>query len=232
MAEFDVENKKLVVKIVYYGPALSGKTTNLMQLHDLLNPAGRGELMTFETKGDRTLFFDLLPMMIHSRGGLKAKIKLFTVPGQVAHDATRKAVLSRADGVVFVADSQICQGFSNFESFSNLEENANRVGLDFEDLPLVVQFNKRDMEEIVSEAEVLEKWLPSGLPVTFGSALYGKGVMETFHRVMRLTYRYLNEGLHLEEEFSFTENEFLAFAGNSGEGPAEVLSPSMRTTIP
>ena len=92
MAEFSETDKKIVIKIVYYGPALSGKTTNLMQLHDMINPVKRGELMSFETKGDRTLFFDLLPMMVKSESGFRIKAKLFTVPGQVAHDATRKAL--------------------------------------------------------------------------------------------------------------------------------------------
>ena len=113
-----------------------------MRLHDLLEGSHCGDLMTFETKGDRTLFFDLLPLAVRSQSGFTVKFKVFTVPGQVAHDATRKAVLSRADGVVFVADSQKSQSVSNFESFDNLEKNARRVGLDFDRLPLVVQFNK------------------------------------------------------------------------------------------
>ncbi len=141
MAKFSEIDKKIVIKIVYYGPALSGKTTNLMQLHDILNPAECGELMSFETKGDRTLFFDLLPVLVKSEKGFRIKTKLFTVPGQVAHDATRKAVLSRADAVAFVADSQLSQSMSNFESFDNLEKNVGRVGLDLENLPLVIQFN-------------------------------------------------------------------------------------------
>ena len=115
MAEINEKEKKIIIKVVYYGPALSGKTTNLMRLHDIVNPSGRGELMTFETTGDRTLFFDLLPLLTHSESGFRIKIKLFTVPGQVAHDATRKAVLSRADAVVFVADSQLDQSMSNFD---------------------------------------------------------------------------------------------------------------------
>ncbi len=141
MAKFSEIDKKIVIKIVYYGPALSGKTTNLMQLHDILNPAECGELMSFETKGDRTLFFDLLPVLVKSEKGFRIKTKLFTVSGQVAHDATRKAVLSRADAVAFVADSQLSQSMSNFESLDNLEKNVGRVGLDLENLPLVIQFN-------------------------------------------------------------------------------------------
>ncbi len=209
MAEFSEIDKKIVVKIVYYGPALSGKTTNLMQLHDILNPAECGELMNFETKGDRTIFFDLLPVLVKSESGFRIKTKLFTVPGQVAHDATRKAVLSRADAVVFVADSQITQSMSNFESFDNLEKNAGRVGLDFENLPLVIQFNKRDLKDVISEDEALERWRPTGLPITFSSALYGEGVKETFETILKQTYLRLDRIFQLENKYSVTEENFL-----------------------
>ncbi len=209
MAEFSEIDKKIVVKIVYYGPALSGKTTNLMQLHDILDPSNCGELMTFETKGDRTLFFDLLPLMIKSENDFKIKVKLFTVPGQVAYDATRKAVLSRADGVVFVADSQETQAMSNFESFDNLEKNISRVGLDFEDLPLVIQFNKRDLKNIISQDEVLNRWRPTGLPITFSSALYGSGVKETFELILRKTYQSLDSTYRLDKECMISEEKFL-----------------------
>lgn len=209
MAELNEKEKRMVVKIVYYGPALSGKTTNLMQLHDILNPAKCGELMSFETKGDRTLFFDLLPMMVKSESGFRVKIKLFTVPGQVAHDATRKAVLSRADGVVFVADSQKSQAMSNFKSFDNLEKNIGRVGLDFNNLPLVIQFNKRDLSDIISKDQVLERWRPTGLPITFSSALHGKGIKETFEIALEQTYLRLNSEYRLKEKHSVTVKNFL-----------------------
>jgi signal recognition particle receptor subunit beta len=210
MVEWAPENKKMVVKLVYYGPALSGKTTNLMRLHDLLTDGSRGELMTFETKGDRTLFFDLLPLLIRSESGFKIKFKLYTVPGQVAHDATRKAVLSRADGVVFVADSQSNQAVSNFESFDNLEKNAGRVGLDFDHLPLVIQFNKRDLPDIISEAEVLQRWQPTGLPITFGSALKGLGIRETFHCLLEQTYRHLDARHALKARHGIRPDHFFA----------------------
>jgi signal recognition particle receptor subunit beta len=209
LAEIHKEEKRMTLKIVYYGPALSGKTTNLMQLHDLLNPAKCGEFLSFETKGDRTLFFDLLPMMVKSESGFRIKIKLFTVPGQVAHDATRKAVLSRADAVVFVADSQQSQSISNFESFDNLEKNAGRVGLDFENLPLMIQFNKRDLRGIIDQDEVLKRWQPTGLPITFSSALYGEGVKETFEMILKQTYLRLDEIYRLKDKFSVTEENFL-----------------------
>ena len=210
MAEYDAQAKRLTMKIVYYGPALSGKTTNLMRLHDILNPGNCGDLMSFETKGDRTLFFDFLPLMVQSADGLRVKLKLYTVPGQVAHDATRKAVLSRADGVVFVADSQVNQGVSNFESFDNLEKNAVRVGLDFEHLPLIIQFNKRDLTEIVSEKEVLERWEPTGLPVVFSSALKGRGVRGTFVKALQSVYGRLDGQYGLKAQHNLTENDILA----------------------
>lgn len=206
----DLNDERLVVKIVYYGPALSGKTTNLMQLHDMINSRLRGDLLTFETKGDRTLFFDLLPMMVTSESGFRIKIKLFTVPGQVAHDATRKAVLSRADGVVFVADSQRDQAMSNFESFDNLEKNIGRVGLTFDRLPLIIQFNKRDMPDILPEEEILNRWQCTGLPITFSSALHGAGVRETFMGILSETYRRLDLQHHLKTRYQVDEQHFLA----------------------
>jgi signal recognition particle receptor subunit beta len=210
MAELSQEDKRLIVKLVYYGPALSGKTTNLMRLHDVMDTGHCGELMTFETKGDRTLFFDLLPLIIRSQSGFTVKFKLFTVPGQVAHDATRKAVLSRADGVVFVADSQNSQAVSNFESFDNLEKNAGRVGLDFEHLPLVVQFNKRDLADVAPEEAVLARWAPTGLKLTFSSALNGQGVLETFSALLAETYTHLDEVYTLNKRHGITAAHFAA----------------------
>lgn len=209
MAEVDEKEKRILVKVVYYSPALSGKTTNLMELHDILNSARCGELMTFETKGDRTIFFDLLPLMVRSESGFRIKIKLFMVLGQVAHDATRKAVLSRADAVVFVADFQISQSVSNFESFDNLEKNASRVGLDFDNLPLVIQFNKRDLKDIISEQEVLDRWQPTGLPIAFSSALCGRGVKETLEAVLKQTYLRLDSAHGLRGKYSVTGEDFL-----------------------
>lgn len=188
MAEFDAASRRLTLKLVYYGPALSGKTTNLMRLHDVLRPELKGEMMTLETRNDRTLFFDLLPLGFRTRSGLLVKFKLYTVPGQVAHDSTRKAVLSRADGVVFVADSQRTQGVNNAEAFQNLADNVQRVGLDFDKLPLVVQFNKRDMADIVSEAEVAARWSATPWPVVYAVALAGEGVRETFRELLLKVY--------------------------------------------
>jgi mutual gliding-motility protein MglA len=200
MAEFDERARRLTLKLVYYGPAASGKTTNLMRLHDALQPELKGEIMTLETQNDRTLFFDLLPLGFRTPSGLLIKFKLFTVPGQVAHDGTRKAVLSRADGVVFVADSQRSQAVNNGVSFENLADNAARVGLDFDTLPLVVQFNKRDLPDVLSEQEIVERWAGAPWPMTYASALTGKGVVETFHTLLQAVYRRLAGEYRLDTE--------------------------------
>lgn len=212
MAEIDEVNRKITVKLVYYGPAQSGKTTNLMRLHDLLAPGMKGEIMTLETQNDRTLFFDLLPLGFRTPSGWLVKLKLFTVPGQVAHDATRKAVLSRADGVVFVADSQRSQSVNNAEAFQNLEENVQRVGLDFSHVPLVVQFNKRDLPEaqILSEDEIRQRWSQAPWPLVFSSALVGEGVRETFIKLLEQVYPALDRLAGLQENHGVGQQAFIA----------------------
>ena len=209
MADLDEAARKLTLKLVYYGPALSGKTTNLMRLHDLLSPDLKGEIMTLETQNDRTLFFDLLPLGFRTPSGWLIKLKLYTVPGQVAHDATRKAVLSRADGLVFVADSQRSQGINNAESFQNLEENVRRVGLDFDTLPLVVQFNKRDLPDVLTEQEIRERWSAAPWPLVMASALTGIGVQETFTQLLQLLYPALDKQFSLSEVHGTNARSFI-----------------------
>jgi len=209
MSDYNPDNNKLTLKLVFYGPALSGKTTNLTRLHDLLDPELKGEMMVLETKNDRTLFFDLLPLGITAPSGLLIKLKLFTVPGQVAHDSTRKAVLSRADGVVFVADSQITQSINNAESFENLAENAARVGLDFENLPMVVQFNKRDLPNILSEEEINQRWQSTPWKLVFSSALKGDGVRETFSGLLDILYDQMDNKYQLYSDHKLSKEVFI-----------------------
>ncbi|MBU1172653.1 MAG: GTPase domain-containing protein [Proteobacteria bacterium] len=209
MAELNENGRKLTVKIVYYGPAMSGKTTNLIHLHNVVNPVACGELMSIETKGDRTLFFDLLPLGVKTKNRFTILFKLFTVPGQVAHDATRKTVLSRADGVVFVADSRVSQAMNNMESFENLEKNIRRLGMDFDRLPLIIQFNKRDLTDIEPEEKILELWEQTGIPVNFATALHGRGVLESFKEILTRSYRYLNSVYWLDEKYGVVEEDFL-----------------------
>jgi len=210
MADYDQAAQRLTVKLVYYGPALSGKTTNLLRLHDQLKPQLRGELMSLETSNDRTLFFDLLPLGFRAPSGLVVRLKLFTVPGQVQHDSTRKAVLSRADGVVFVADSQVTQRVNNGESFDNLVANAARVGLDFDRLPLVVQFNKRDLRDIVPEQEIHDTWSSTPWPVVLSAAVRGDGVRETFAALLEASYQALDGEFSLAQEHGAARDRFVA----------------------
>ncbi|MBL8428862.1 MAG: GTPase domain-containing protein [Dechloromonas sp.] len=210
MPESDARH--LTFKLVYYGPAQSGKTTNLLRLHDLLAPELKGEVMTMETKDDRTLFFDLLPLGFRAPSGLLIKFRLFTVPGQVAHDGTRKAVLSRADGVVFVADADRAQETNNGESFQSLAANCARVGLDFDHLPLVVQFNKCDLPNAVPEAEIRDRWSAAPWPLVFAVALTGQGIELTFEHLLRTVYRNFGQKLELQAKHGLSEDAFVAGA--------------------
>jgi len=234
MADYDQCQQRLTVKLVYYGPALSGKTTNLLRLHDLLHPQLRGELMSLETRNDRTLFFDLLPLGFRAPSGLVVRLKLFTVPGQVQHDSTRKAVLSRADGVVFVADSQVTQRINNGESFENLAANAARVGLDFERLPLVVQFNKRDLRAIVPESEIRGSWSATPWPVVLACATRGDGIRETFMALLHGVYAALDSEFALAArhgaERSLFVDAVLGAENASFVGASPFSPPSLRLT--
>lgn len=210
MIEYDETEKRMVLKLVYYGPAMSGKTTNLLQLHDLLARDGRGDLMMLDTAEDRTIFFDLLPIFLEAPSGLKIKIKVYTVPGQVKHDATRKAVLQRADGVVFIADSQTSESVNNSESFDNLQNNLALVGLDPARIPFVVQFNKRDLTDVISEDYIRETWKPLGIPVTMASAIQGSGVLETFTQIAELTYQSIDRRCCLGKDHGLTKEAFVS----------------------
>ena len=209
MIEYNEQEKKMVLKLVYYGPAMSGKTTNLLSLHDLIEKKGRGDLMMLDTTDDRTIYFDLLPFFITCKSGLRIKIKVYTVPGQVKHDATRKSVLGRADGVAFIADSRLTEMHNNAESFENLEKNLSFVGIDIDKLPLVLQFNKRDLKDIISEEDVHETWGKTGLPVFMASALYGTGVVETFRTLAGMTYDYVDAKSGLDALHGLSKEAFL-----------------------
>lgn len=210
MTESAPDEQRVDLKLVYYGPALSGKTTNLMQLHSLLKPQRKGELMVLETRDDRTLFFDMLPLGLRAGNGFDLRLKLYTVPGQVQHDSTRKAVLSRADGVVFVADSQRSQQENNATAFDNLAENLQKLGIDIEKLPLILQFNKRDAPDIVSEKEILDRWRHTPWPdVAMASALNGVGVVETFENLLRQLYPVIDREFHLLAAQGIGEDAFV-----------------------
>jgi signal recognition particle receptor subunit beta len=205
---------RLLVKLVYFGPALSGKTTNLQRLHDLVNPAQRGEMMVLDTRNDRTLFFDLLPLGVRLASGLFIKLKVFTVPGQAQHDGTRKALLADADGVIFVADSQRVQAANNTASFENLGDNLARLGRPLEQLPLVVQFNKRDLDDIEPLAEVQARWQGSPwAPVVPACALRGEGVLDAFRLLVERVFVRLDVQHALGARHGLTAPDLLALLG-------------------
>ena len=209
MSKWDASQKTLSLKLVFYGPALSGKTTNLIALHDLLQPNIKGDMQILETKNDRTLFFDLLPLGIRTNDGTLIKLKLYTVPGQVIHNSTRKAVLSRSDGVIFVADSQTNQSQNNAQSFNNLLHNVRLVGLDIDTLPLVVQFNKRDLSNVLSVDELQNRWSKSTWKLFFASALNKQGVLETFTELLKLVYRLLEQDHLLHSRHGLSQQVFI-----------------------
>lgn len=209
MVQFNLEQREITLKIVYYGPALSGKTTNLKSAHLLLDPNNRGRLMMLDTANDRTLFFDLMPVFFQTQSGFHVKIKLFTVPGQVIHNSTRRIVLSGADGVAFIADSQLDQVKANNDAWRDLMQNLKLNNLDLKTTPVVIQFNKRDLPRVRSDAEIDELAKGGQQPVFKAAALEGVGVLETLEGLLRLTWRSLNTRYKLEDKLQLREDEFI-----------------------
>ena len=208
--QLDFSARELTVKLVYYGPALSGKTTNLQSLHAATDPSATGRLMTLETKDDRTLFFDLLPLTFKGKGDLSVRIKVFTVPGQVIHASTRRLVVQGADGVAFVADSQVAETQHNAESFMDLKENLKANGLSLKQMPLIIQFNKRDLKSIRSDEEIASLAAQGREPVYLAVATRGDGVVESFIGLLHLTWSALEAEHNLSKKFDFDSKAFLA----------------------
>jgi len=193
MVLFNAATKELTAKIVYYGPGLCGKTTNLQHVYDSLPQDGRGKMLSLATQTDRTLFFDFLPIELGTIRGMKTRIQLYTVPGQVFYDATRKLVLRGADAVVFVADSQAPALESNKESFQNLIDNLREQGAELEKMPHVLQWNKRDTPNALP-TDVLNREINRfGCPTFEACAMRGEGVRETLTGVARLVLKHLAE---------------------------------------
>jgi signal recognition particle receptor subunit beta len=205
--QINVQDREITVKVVYYGPALSGKTTNLQQLHELIRPEARSKMVTLDTTDDRTLYFDFLPVQFGSQSGFSVKVKLFTVPGQVMHKSTRKVVLSGADAVAFVADSQRGSASANAYSWRDMEANLRSNGIDFERVPMVVQFIKRDLRDVKPLQEIKLAW---GAVATFPAvAMRGEGVLETFRELLCLLYRDIDTRYGFGAKFAISEAEFL-----------------------
>jgi signal recognition particle receptor subunit beta len=186
MAIFNYKKREISAKIVYYGPALCGKTTNVQFIHQKLNPRQRGDLVSLATDADRTLFFDFLPIELENVGGFKTRFQIYTVPGQVYYNSTRKAVLTGVDGVVFVADSQSSMREENLESLNNLIDNLKYYNRDISKIPLVLQYNKRDLDDILTMDELNDLFKDFNAPRFPAAAVTGQGVLETLTACCKL----------------------------------------------
>ena len=180
--------REINCKIVYYGPGLCGKTTNLQCIYERTKPDAKGRMVSLATDTDRTLFFDFLPLELGEIRGFKTRFHLYTVPGQVYYDASRKLILKGVDGCVFVADSQIARVDANEESLDNLKQNLDEYGLSLDNIPYVVQYNKRDLPGVMSVEELRGLLNPDGVPDFEAVASSGQGVFETLKAVARLVF--------------------------------------------
>jgi signal recognition particle receptor subunit beta len=201
MAFVNYNNKEITAKIVYYGPALSGKTTCLRYIFNCAEIENKGKLITLDTDGDRTLFFDFLPLEIGKLGNYTIKIQLYTVPGQVAYDTTRKLVLQGADGVVFVADSQVVVREQNIESLANLKKNLKLNNLQFDKIPLIFHFNKRDLKEILPINSLNKDLNPDNKSFFPTVATSGENVLEGLHAIIKLVI------IHLKNQLSIFQKD-------------------------
>ncbi len=204
MAFINKSAKEIQVKIVYYGPGRCGKTTNLLYVNQKMNARFMGKMISIDTRGDKTLFFDFLPLALGSIRGFNIRVQLYTVPGQILYNESRKMVLRGVDGVVFVADSMEVQQAPNKESLQNLRENLLEDNLNLDELPLVLQYNKRDLEGSVIpvlDKSILDRdliaMLKTPVPAMMASALQGTGVFETLREISKITLKSVHQKLRI-----------------------------------
>lgn len=195
MSFVNYHTKEINCKIVYYGPGLGGKTTNIQHVYQKTSHQIKGKMVSLNTENERTLFFDFLPLDLGEIRGFKTRFHLYTVPGQVFYEASRKLILRGVDGIVFVADSQVERMEANFESLVSLEKNLSEQGYDIEKIPLVIQFNKRDLPNIVPVLEMRERINKWNVPDFEATASTGQGVFETLKMVSKLVLLNIKGGL-------------------------------------
>lgn len=192
MTFINYASREINCKIVYYGTGLGGKTTNLEYIYSRVNPETKGKMISLATETERTLFFDFLPIDLGEIRGFKTRFHLYTVPGQVYYNASRRLILKGVDGLVFVADSQATRAEANIESMHNLYENLETYGYDLQTIPFAIQYNKRDMPNILSTEELRAQINPMGVPDFEGIAIEGRGVFETLSCVSKLVVKSLS----------------------------------------
>lgn len=194
MSFINYSSREINCKIVYYGPGLCGKTTNLQVIYKKTRPEAKGKMITLATETERTLFFDFLPLALGDIKGFKTRFHLYTVPGQIFYDASRKLILKGVDGIVFVADSQVERMDANIESFDNMKTNLDEQGYSLDQIPYVIQYNKRDLPNIVPVAELKKVLNINGVPDFESVASYGTGVFETLKAIVKLVLIELKKG--------------------------------------
>ena len=194
MSFINYASREINCKIVYYGPGLCGKTTNLQFIYNKTAEESKGKMISLATETERTLFFDFLPLALGEIRGFKTRFHLYTVPGQVFYDASRKLILKGVDGVVFVADSQEERFDANIESLENLKDNLEEQGFDLEKIPFVIQYNKRDLPNVSSVEELSQLLNPRKVPELEACAMTGEGVFETLKAVAKLVLNDLKKG--------------------------------------
>jgi mutual gliding-motility protein MglA len=194
MSFINYSSREINCKIVYYGPGLCGKTTNLQYIYNKTNPEAKGKMISLATETERTLFFDFLPLSLGEIRGFRTRFHLYTVPGQVFYDASRKLILKGVDGVVFVGDSQMERMEANIESLDNLRTNLAEQGYDLDKLPYVVQYNKRDLPNATTMPELEEALNPTKVPQFEAVATKGVGVFDTLKAVAKLVLTELRRG--------------------------------------
>src|SRR5438034_1181968 len=194
MSMINYASREINCKLVYYGPGLGGKTTDLEHIYGKVSPNTRGKMISLATETERTLFFDFLPVDLGTIRGFKTRFHLYTVPGQVYYNASRKLILNGVDGIVFVADSQIERMEANFETMENLQEHLKEHNLNFSTIPYVLQLNKRDLPNAMAVPELTKELQKKGEPVLEGIAIQGVGVFETLKEVAKLVLAELKKG--------------------------------------
>jgi len=232
MAYINYTNKKIAIKIVYYGPGLSGKTTNLKYIFTKIDPQSRGDFICLETDAERTYFFDLLPIKAGLIGDFQAHFSLMTVPGQVFYEASRRSVLKGADGVVFVADSQVPLLDSNLESFDGMRKNLLAFNLDLNTIPLVFQYNKRDLDNLIPLETFNSLLNPNGRPFVEASAINGTGVFETLREIAKVSVPLIKEKVMGDEKKSAeTEDKQsgVEFVSNENLSPMQLTKLKLET---
>lgn len=195
MPHLDLENRQFIFKIVYFGPGFSGKTTNLLYIHRTLLDRYRGDMLVLDTEEERTLFFDFFPVSLGTVQGYSLKFHLYTIPGQVFYEASRRIILDGADGVVFVADSCSDRLDDNLEMYHRMMANLQSFGIDTQNYPIVLQYNKRDMDDILPLGTLEEELdLAGRIPVTASVATKGRGVMQTLKTISKEVIRQFQPG--------------------------------------